>query len=343
MNLTISVFFIVISLVLTQLFYVLAQNTRLMDKPNDRSLHVHPTVRGGGLVFIGLGLLSVPWLCVLTSASLRDPFILMVSVFLLAGISFLDDLYQLSARSRFIVQCVVAILIAFFIRPEDLNFILFSFSNAYVVAVFLFFVVIWAINHFNFMDGLDGFCASQALFLLGAYFYFFSAYPALMYQDFCLVLISCIIGFLAFNFPPAKLFMGDVGSASLGLITFVIAVIGQQKYQIPIVYWFLLNAIFLFDATLTLLRRIFNKERWFAPHRKHAYQRLKQFGVSSRLILLGQLMTNLSFFMLVVLLDGERLTIGWVVMIQLTFMLGIYSLIEKCFPMFETSKLGRSL
>lgn len=335
MNLFLSLFFVVLSASLIRVFCSLAQDTRLMDKPNERSLHVTPTVRGGGLVFIGLFLIAIPFICFYTDTPVSTQLILMLSVTLLATISFIDDLYQLSARLRFIVQCLVAALVAYFMRPESLDFILFDFNNPYLVTVFLFFTVIWAINHFNFMDGLDGFCASQALFLLAAYAFFLSYHPALIYQDYCLVLVFCLLGFLMFNVPPAKIFMGDVGSATLGLITFTIAVIAQQKYHIPILYWFLLNGLFLFDATVTLLRRVLNKEKWFAPHRKHAYQRLKQSGVSARMILSGQILINLGIFTLVLLFQQDKLNLVLLVLIPAGFMLSFYVLIEKRYPMWS--------
>lgn len=335
MNLLLSVFLVALSALLIRVFCSLAQNTRLMDKPNERSLHVTPTVRGGGLVFIGLSLIAIPFICLYTQTPVSNQIILMLSITLLATISFLDDLYQLSARLRFMVQCLVAALVAYFMRPESLDFILFYFSNPYLVTVFLFFTVIWAINHFNFMDGLDGFCASQALFLLATYAFFLSYHPALIYQYYCLILVCCLLGFLIFNVPPAKIFMGDVGSASLGLITFTIAVIAQQKYQIPILYWFLLNGLFLFDATVTLLRRVLNKEKWFAPHRKHAYQRLKQSGVSARMILAGQMLINLGILTLVLLFQQEKFNLIFLVLIPAGFIVCFYFLIEKRYSMWR--------
>lgn len=204
MNLVFSIFVVTLSVILTKTFCILAKNTRLMDKPNERSLHHTPTVRGGGFIFIGLSLLSIPFLCNHSHTTFSELFILTVSIFLLATISFIDDLYQLSARLRFLVQCIVALLIALFIRPEQLNFIFFSFVNQYLISAFLFFAVIWAINHFNFMDGLDGFSASQAIFLLAAYVFFLSFHSAELYQDFCLILIFSLLGFLTFNFPPRQ-------------------------------------------------------------------------------------------------------------------------------------------
>lgn len=336
MNVTLSILFLVLSIVLTQVFCVLAQDTRLMDQPNSRSMHSKPKLRGGGLVFIGLALLSFPLLGYLTQTPFREQFVFVISVLLISVVSFLDDLYHLSVKPRFLVQCAVALLIALFIRPEQLNFVLFSISYPGLIAPFIFITVLWAINHFNFMDGLDGFCAAQAVFLCVAYAVFFAIYDASFYQSFCWVLVSSLVGFLMFNFPPAKLFMGDVGSATLGLITFCLALIAQQKFQIPILYWFMLNGLFLVDATCTLIRRMINKEKWATPHRKHAYQRLRQSGINAPMILFGQLLMNSSFLILVLLLNIHIIDSIILISLQIGSIFLIYYLIEKIVPMFQS-------
>lgn len=336
MNLILSIVFLILSAVLTKVFCVLAQDTRLMDKPNSRSMHFKPTIRGGGLVFIGLALLSLPLLGYLTQTSFHNQWVLMLSILLIATVSFLDDLYHLSVKPRFLVHCATALLVALFIRPEQLNFGFFSISYPILIIPFVFVVALGAINHFNFMDGLDGFCASQAVFLCAAYAVLFAIHGASFYLSFCLVLSCSLIGFLIFNFPPAKLFMGDTGSATLGLITFCIALIAQQQFEIPILYWFMLNGLFLFDATCTLIRRIINKEKWFAPHRKHAYQRLRQSGITVRMILLGQLLINGSFFTFVSLLNMRVFDSSLLISLQMGIIFLIYYLIEKIFPMFQS-------
>lgn len=305
-----------------------------MDKPNNRSMHSKPTVRGGGIVFIGLTLLAIPILCYVMQTSIHEQLIFMLCIILLAAVSFGDDLYHLSVTTRFLVQGVVAFLIAWFIRPEQLNLVLFSIASPIIVIPVVFFLVIGAINHFNFMDGLDGFCASQALFLCISYAILFALHGDLFYQRFCLILAANLIGFLVFNFPPAKLFMGDVGSATLGLITFFIALVAQQKFQIPILYWFMLNSLFLFDATCTFIRRIMRKEKWSTPHRKHAYQRLRQAGTTVPAILLGQLVLNSTFFILVLLVKMGFLTPFCIILFQSGLIVLVYYLIEKIFPMF---------
>lgn len=319
---------------LTKVFCAVAQDTYLMDKPNNRSMHSVPTVRGGGLIFIGLALVSLPILSYVTQTSFEEQLIFLFCIFLLATVSFLDDLYHLSVKIRFFTQCGIALLIAIFMQPSQLDFG-FTINYSFLIIPFIFFTVIWAINHFNFMDGIDGFCASQAIFLLSAYAIILGIYDATFYQNFCCILIFSLIGFLFFNFPPARVFMGDVGSATLGLITFCIALIAQQKFHIPILYWFMFNGLFLFDASFTLIRRILNKENWSLPHRKHAYQRLRQSGVKVSTILLGQLLMNMSFFILVLLIQMQRVYFSLIVL-QFCFMLLIYYLIEKKLPMYSS-------
>ncbi|HAT8261506.1 TPA: glycosyl transferase, partial [Legionella pneumophila] len=320
MNIILNVFLIFVSAILTKLFALFAQHTKLIDIPNERNLHSRPTVRGGGVVFIGLSLFCWFFICNSQFFLTLEQFIFSIAIILIATISFIDDLYNLSVKIRFLFQCLIAFLTVIFIAPSQLDFGLLLFENTYLIAFFLFFAVIWAINHFNFMDGLDGFCASQAIFLLAAYAFFFNSAGSPVYQEFCLILISSLAGFLIFNFPPAKIFMGDVGSASLGLITFFIAIIAQKNYQIPILYWFILNSLFLFDSTVTLIRRIINYEKWFSPHKKHAYQRLKQLGINSRFILLGQTIINGSLFLSVIFIHFQFFNLKNLIIIQLCYL-----------------------
>ncbi|HAT1738555.1 TPA: glycosyltransferase family 4 protein [Legionella pneumophila] len=333
MNIMLSIFFILLSFVCTKLFCGIAQNSKLIDKPNDRTLHLKPTVRGGGIVFIGLSLLILPFIWYFTGTFYKELVFLLSSILLIAGVSFFDDIYDLPIKIRLGVQCIVAFILAVFIRPEKLDFILFSVSHDYIIIPFVFFMVIWAINHFNFMDGLDGFCASQAIYLLACYFIIFNVHHDLVYQEFCWILICSLVAFLIFNFPPAKIFMGDVGSASLGLIIFSMALIAQQKYQIPIVYWFMLNSLFLFDSSVTLLRRMMNKERWFAPHKKHAYQRLKQYGLDTRFILLIQLIVNSVIGVIVLLSWMQKITEAIALLLLSICLISYYLWIEKLYPM----------
>jgi UDP-N-acetylmuramyl pentapeptide phosphotransferase/UDP-N-acetylglucosamine-1-phosphate transferase len=306
-----------------------------MDKPNERSMHVIPTLRGGGLIFIVLFLIGIPVLGYLNNSPIREQVLLFTCVFLLAVINFFDDLYNLPAKPRFAVQCVVAGLVSVAMKPQSLDFVLFTLSNTNIIKGVIFFMILWAINHFNFMDGLDGYCGTQALFLFVSYALMFCGVHALFYQDLCLILVFGLIGFLAFNLPPAKLFMGDVGSATLGFISFYMAVVAQQKYHIPMVYWFILNGLFLFDSTFTIFRRMYKKEKWFAAHRKHAYQRLKQYGLNSYYILFGQLIINLFLFTGVFLLQKNMVSPSGLLLFLISMLFSVYLMVEHLFPMFK--------
>lgn len=335
-----SVPFIILSLILTKLYCFTAQGTRLMDKPNERSLHVVPTVRGAGIVFIFLFLSALLFFAYLLDYSWKNWLPLFGGAILISGVSFCDDLFHLSAKTRFGVQCVVAGFVLVVTCPSVLDFLFFPVAMPYLIVPLLFFIMLWAINHFNFMDGLDGFCGAQGLFLFLAYGFLFGQQEAVFYQYLCYVMVLGLVGFLLFNLPPAKVFMGDVGSATLGFISFYMALAGQKYYQIPIGYWFILNSLFLFDATLTLLRRILNHEKWFAPHKKHAYQRLKQYGFSTYVILLGQLLINSLLFIGLYLIHCHLLNNFVVLIFMMVLLLGVYLFAEKYYPMFPKKLLS---
>ncbi|WED41915.1 MraY family glycosyltransferase [Legionella cardiaca] len=338
MKIIASLGMILLSATLIKLFYLFANNTRLLVQPNERTLHAEPTVRGSGIVFIGLWLLAIPIIGFYTEAVASQQLVLIISGFVLGAISFVDDLMNLSVKLRLLVQCLVSLGVAFYLSPLSLDFIAFAISNEIIVFLFMFGALVWAINHFNFMDGLDGFAAIQAFFLLATYSLIFDNHGAVFYEYICLMLTANILGFLIFNFPPAKVFMGDVGSATLGLTTFLMGLIAQKYYNVPILYWFMLNGLFLFDATITLIRRIFNREVWYSPHKKHAYQRIKQLGVNSEIILLGQLIINGVIVGLVACTHFyEQYTLP-IVMLEIVGLSGIYFWIERAYPMASSSQ-----
>lgn len=330
-----SIFFVSLAALLTKLFIFLAKNTRLVDQPNERSMHINPTIRGGGVVFIGLSLAVFPVLCFLHHSVSSVNIVLFISGLLIALVSFMDDLYQLSSQFRLIIQLLVSILVVIYLRPSNLDFIMFNLAGVFVLIPFIIFAVIWSINLFNFMDGLDGFCAAQAIFLFASYALFFSFHDAFLYQDFCFMLVFSLLGFFIFNFPPARLFMGDIGSATLGLLSFSVALIAQQQFEIAIIYWFILNALFLIDSTITLLRRLLKKENLSTAHRKHAYQRLKQSGFSTRAILLGQSLINIFLLTVVLLYQRNAISLNYLLLCTFTVVLSLYWYVETRSPMFH--------
>lgn len=333
MSIIASFLMIAVTALLIKLYCFATKNSRLIDLPNERSLHANPTIRGGGLVFMGLWLTLVLLLSTSKNYRFEESWIILVSVFLIAAVSFLDDVFNLSIKVRLLVQVMVAALIAMSIVPLKLEFIYFSIQNPFLIKAIIFLLVLGAINHFNFMDGLDGFSATQAIFLLAVYGFIFKTNNGLVYEKITFSLMLMVFAFLLFNFPPAKVFMGDVGSASLGLIIFLMALIGQKNFQVPILYWIMLNGIFLFDSSITLLRRLMKGEKWYAPHKMHAYQRLRQKGIKIRTILMGQFIANCVFLILVALLHQNQSFKFMIINIELLILVFLYYFIEQAHPM----------
>lgn len=246
-----------------------AIRTGLIDKPNQRSSHTMAKPRAGGLVFISAWLI---WLFFTsTSPSLLTLFV--PSLVLIAGIGFLDDRFTLSAKWRLCVQIIATSL---FLLQLHLTPFLF---------IAAFFSILWSINLFNFMDGTDGIAGIEAITVLGGISVFLWHIGAAHESIVALGLVVAILGFLVWNWPPAKIFMGDVGSTSIGFMIPTLTLIAYSHYQLSLIPVIILYGVFLFDATVTLIRRILRGEKWYQAHRSHAYQRLHQAGFSHKQVL----------------------------------------------------------
>jgi len=241
----------------------------ILDEVNERSSHTVPTPHGGGIA------LAITWLVGLgylyfTSQIEADLFYALSVGVIISVVSFFDDIYELSAKLRMIVQSVVAMLGLFCLGGfESLEFGLFSIENQIITNVFAFLLIVWFINLYNFLDGINGYAGSEALFLAAAGFLLFGG-------GHFLVLGVAVLGFLYWNFNKAKIFMGDVGSTLLGYNVAIFTLYYANQESTNLWIWIVLFGVFWFDATLTLVRRKLNGEKLSQAHKKHAYQRLTQ-------------------------------------------------------------------
>jgi UDP-N-acetylmuramyl pentapeptide phosphotransferase/UDP-N-acetylglucosamine-1-phosphate transferase len=249
---------------------------RALDVPNERSSHTRPVPRGGGLVIVGgflIGLAS--WLGTGNSLSPRA-WGWLVGALLVATVSFVDDLHPLPATPRLAVHGIGAILLTIVgVQERELPLL---------VALPLAFVWIALVtNVYNFMDGIDGLAASQAV-IAGLAMLAAGAIVGNPLIGIAAGLIAAAsAGFLVHNLPPARLFMGDVGSTFLGFSFAALALLGNLGVgggRLPIEFGIVILAPFLFDSIVTLARRIARGERWYAAHRSHYYQRLVVRGAS---------------------------------------------------------------
>ena len=241
----------------------LANRFEVVAVPNARSSHQAPTASIGGLGFV------VPilgWL-VWTAAERGDLFSLTLALgaAALALLGLLDDLFELSAAIRLPVHLLAAGLLILALGDLDV-----------VVQGVLVLAFAWFVNLYNFMDGIDGIAASQAaIFCIGALF--FGEIGAL--QPALWLILASSVGFLCFNWAPARIFMGDVGSGFLGFVVGAVALGLWFADELPLVASLILLAGFWFDASYTLCVRIVTGQRVASPHRSHLYQNVaRRFG-----------------------------------------------------------------
>ncbi|MFW3344181.1 MraY family glycosyltransferase [Aliarcobacter butzleri] len=261
---------------------------------NERSSHTVPTPHGGGIAIAITWFIGLFYLYFIGQIE-NNLFYALLFGAVISIVSFFDDIYELSPKLRLIIQAIVAIGGLYFLGGfETLTFGVFDIQNPIFTNIFAFFMIIWFINLYNFLDGINGYAGSESLFLAVAGFILFGG-------NHFLVLAVAVLGFLYWNWNKAKIFMGDVGSTLLGynIAIFTIYYANQEPTNFWI--WIILFSVYWFDATLTLIRRKLNKERLSQAHKKHAYQRLTQAGwshykVTNYSIGLNILLFTIAFF-----------------------------------------------
>jgi len=254
--------------------YALQRN--LIDVPNARSSHASPTPRAGGVAIVFAFFVAALLLTFLGLLDRRLSGALLVGGGAMALVGFLDDRRPLRASLRFGVHLVAAIwAVALLGGISETALANWGLHGLWTGRLFAVLTLVWATNLFNFMDGLDGLAGGEAVFVSGAGAWLNwheGGAPGLTAAMACLA--ATCLGFLRWNWPPARIFMGDVGSGFLGFSLAVLGLAASQKGVLPIEIWAILGAVFLVDATVTLVRRLASGERWFEAHRTHAYQNL---------------------------------------------------------------------
>lgn len=277
---------LLISFVGTYIIKVFASRLSIVDVPNHRSSHNEITPRGGGLAIVFAWYVGITILYL--SGQIESPlFFAFISGALLAIVSLIDDIINLPPIVRLAVQVISSIGALYFLEGmEPISLYFFQLNSPLLLLPVVLIGMLWFINLYNFLDGIDGYASVEAIFL-GVAFYIFT-------KDILLVLfISAVLGFLFWNWPKAKIFMGDVGSTQLGFILAVFAIYFHNKGSMNVGLWLILSSPFWFDATYTLLRRWRNKEPLSQAHKKHAYQRIVQAGYSHKHVLFW--LTGLNF------------------------------------------------
>lgn len=291
----------------------IAPHIGLIDLPNTRSSHAQPTPRGGGLgvAFAACG--AGAWL------GLDAPLLLALLFITLVGLG--DDLYSLTPTVRFIAQA--AIVTAWLMYGSWAPSLLLIFVTG--------FLALWWINLFNFMDGLDGLAASEALFILcAAALIGHLVHPDLWAHSamasWGLALAGAVAGFLWHNWPPARIFMGDAGSLFLGLSLFLIAVVANDEGWLHLPASLVLGALFICDASITLLRRLLARMPWWRSHRNHAYQHLARRWKSHRRVVIAATSINVWILLPLAFVAEQYSDYAWVIVCCIYLIVGLAAL-----------------
>lgn len=313
----IYLFLLLLSFFLTYFIKEYAIKKSLYDVPNERSSHTIPTPHGGGIAIAITWFVGILYLFFMNRIE-QELFLALLPGLVLSSVSFLDDIYELSAKLRLFVQTIVALLGLYFLGGfEVLDFGFFSISSPLFTNFFALILIIWFINLYNFLDGINGYAGAEAIFLA------FAGYILFKDAHFIVLLVS-VLGFLYWNWNKAKIFMGDVGSTLLGynIAIFTIYYANQESSNFWI--WIVLFSLFWFDATLTLFKRALNKEVLSQAHKKHLYQRLTQQGWSHYNVTNFAIIIN--FFLLCMVYFISNIFLVFILSIMLLY--AIMALIE---------------
>lgn len=248
--------------------------SKIQDIPNERSLHSSPIPRIGGIGLMAGALTT--WLLLPT----HPAWWILLPVLILFGISLLDDMRGLPVKWRFLSHFIAAILM---VAGSGL-----AMQQGSIVSIFLVLLIVWVTNLYNFMDGSDGLAGGMALFGFGCYGIAAWAQGA---DDFALMnftLSAASLGFLLFNFHPARVFMGDAGSIPLGFLAATLGIHGWQSQLWQPWFPVLVFSPFIVDSTATLTKRILRGAKITEAHREHYYQRAIQLGLGHRNVSLAE-------------------------------------------------------
>ncbi|WP_225879087.1 MraY family glycosyltransferase [Zeimonas arvi] len=270
----------VVSALMTGLVRRYALARSILDVPNARSSHTAPTPRGGGVAIVLATLAALPVLAAAGSLPWDALWALAGAGGFVALVGFLDDHGHIAARWRLLAHFAAAAwALAWLGGAPPLHLFGSEIDLGWLGAALAAVYLVWLLNLYNFMDGIDGIASVEAIAVGvgGALLYALTGQPGLAMAP--LALAAAAGGFLLWNFPPARIFMGDAGSGFLGIVLGVLSL--QAAWQAPQLLWSwaILLGVFVVDATLTLLRRLLRGEKVYEAHRSHAYQHAsRRFG-----------------------------------------------------------------
>ena len=283
LNPVIQVFLVIVffcSMVGTVIYRKFAMRIGIVANLNFRTLHKHPTPRGGGIIFSQVFVLAIVLFSLFFQLESELFQVFVVGAAAAAVFGFVDDVVVLRARSKFFFQVLISVWTLYCFKS-------YSFLGEVIpweVGVWLswgacLFLLVWMINLYNFMDGVDGIAASGGIFfcLTAAVALLVSSRTGTAAESMLFIMLALgtsALGFLIFNWPKASVFMGDSGSVFFGYCFGALIIYSVQSGMISIWTWLTLMGYFLADTAMTIMLRLFLVKKWYGAHRSHAYQNL---------------------------------------------------------------------
>jgi Fuc2NAc and GlcNAc transferase len=265
----------------------------ILDIPNERSSHQVPTPRGGGIAIVITFLLSMFAMGYFGTIPANLVWALAGGGMLIALIGFLDDVYSVTPLVRFCIHFLAAAWAVYWLHGFPLLAIgTWKIAMHAMGSIFAMIGIIWCVNFYNFMDGIDGLAVSEGIFVAIASTLALWMLGATELAALFLIFTACMGGFAIWNWPPAKIFLGDVGSGFIGFVFATLALYTANQAYLPILFWCILLAIFLLDTTFTLIHRMILKKKWYAAHCEHAYQKLISYGATHLQVTMSIILLN---------------------------------------------------
>jgi UDP-N-acetylmuramyl pentapeptide phosphotransferase/UDP-N-acetylglucosamine-1-phosphate transferase len=323
-----------------EIFRRWSRRRNILDIPNERSSHITPTPRGGGLIIGVVCLSAIFGYCSIFQINYFWSYF--IGAIIIISISWLDDLFSISVIWRFVCHGLAAVLTVWSLGYWE-SVYLPNGGTIYLGEFGFFFTflwIVWLTNAYNFMDGIDGIAATQAVtagigwIIIGI---FLGIETVGLYAG---VIVSASCGFLIHNWQPAKIFMGDVGSAFLGFSFAVLPLLAKKEmaadnsssHLLPLIAVSLVW-LFLFDTVLTFFRRIIKREKLWQAHRGHIYQKLVIAGYSHQFVsILYGAASSLTIIFFIYALPANRDSTGGLIFLMVLQALGILSILYLSKP-----------
>lgn len=274
----------VATLVCTGICVKLSPTLGLLKEPTNRCAHTKPTPSGGGITFVITCLASISMLYWNELLSGGPVTTIVCGGLFIAAIGFWDDIRQLSVKTRLCLQLLIIVTSVAVLSPlPALNLWGFPLESTWLLGAIAVLGMMWWLNLFNFMDGIDGLATTEAISILGMASVLICFQNSSLITDYSIeqasmmLLAVALLGFLGANWAPAKIFMGDVGSTFLGYMLGMLALMTLSAGTLNLWVWFILPGVFWIDATMTLMRRIISRDCWYQGHQTHAYQRISRY------------------------------------------------------------------